>query len=101
MVFITKTWSEECPDPITAIRITKCEAIDIRNAYGTESLANTRALAISNHRKKQEQVYTDCKSLVDSIPHMSDRLTKAKSEFTTFMASMHNSLKTTPAPQWI
>ena len=101
VVFIPKTWDEEYPDPITAIRITKCEAIDIHNAYGTECLANTIALAISSHRQKQEQVYTDCKSLVDSIPHLNDRLTKAKSEYATLMASMYNSLRAAPRPQWI
>ena len=101
VVFIPKTWDEGFPDPITAIRVTKWEAIDIYNVYGTECLANTIALAISNHRHKQEQIYTDCKSLVDSIPHINDRLTKAKSEYAILMASMNASLKETPAPQWI
>ena len=101
IVFIPKSWDEEFPEPITAIRITNCEEIDIHNAYGTECLANTVALAISSHRRQQEQVHTDCKSLVDSIPALLMRLAKAKSEYAILMASMHKSIQTTPPPVWI
>ena len=94
VVFIPEAWDEEYPGPIMAIRVTKCEAIDIHSVYGTECLENTIALSISNH----SQNHTGCKSLVNLIPHMLDRLTKAKSEYATLKAGMHQSLKRTPAP---
>ena len=69
VVMIPETWDCEYPENIIkAIHITDCQDIDIDTSYGTETMANAIALAISKHRGLQEQVYTDSKSLVDTVP---------------------------------
>ena len=58
---IPESWDSEYPDAdlIVAIHIKDCQEIDINNSYGTETMANAIALAISKHRGIQEQTYTD------------------------------------------
>ena len=89
---------------IKTIHVTDCQDIDIDTTYGTETMANAIALAISKRRGLQEQVYTDSKSLVDAVPTLQKKLKKASADHTNLLASIHESTTNkdpAPPPLWV